>query len=395
MAENKNTVAAYVEGRIRAGLSRAEIREELLAVGWSEEEADAAYRDGLIALGIPLPGEGNRPALARKSSAVDVVINFFSFIVLGIVATALGTLYFQVINKSFPDPLAEMAGRGDWASTRSIHYAIASLLIGFPLYYAAMRIWFRKYREDEGRTESRLSKWLTYIVLLIAAVTIVGDLIAVLFKLLQGETSARFLLKALVILVIAGVIFGFYYLERKKIQYRRNIPQSVFRNFGWAVTGMVALGILLGFFAAGSPDTARKQAFDLQRARNLSELSRCIEQYGRDLGQLPASLNQLRNSGRYAYCANSMRDPETTGEYEYRIVTPMREEGAARVAEFELCAVFSLEAKGVPVRTGDYYSVNEIWRQHGAGRSCDTVSVQLVGKAAPEMPARLPQPANR
>lgn len=389
MAENRKPVAAYVEGRIRAGLSRAEIREELLAVGWSEEEADAAYRDGLIALGIPLPAAGNRPALARKSSAVDVVINFFSFIVLGIVAVALGTLYFQVINRHFPDPLAELAGMGDWASTRSIHYAIASLLIGFPLYYAAMRIWFRKYREDEGRIESRLSRWLTYIVLLVAAVTIVGDLIAVLFKLLQGETSVRFLLKALVILAIAGVIFGFYYLERRKIQYHRDIPQSVFRKIGGAVAGMVALGILLGFYAAGSPDSARKKAFDMERARHLGELSSCIERHAQDLGQLPESLDQLRKSGRYAYCAASIRDPESGSEYAYRIVTPLREAGSARLAEFELCAVFALDSASSRMR--EPYATSEVWQQHAAGRSCDTVSVQLVGKAAPEPPAALPQ----
>lgn len=382
-----NSIASYVESRVSAGLSRMEIKEELLAVGWSEEEADAAYRDGLIALGIPLPQEGNRPALARKSSAVDVVVNFFSFIVLAIVATALGTLYFQVINKGFPDPLAEISGLGDWASTGAIHYAIASLVIGFPLYYAAMRIWFRKYREDEGRTESRLSKWLTYVVLLIAAVTIVGDLIAVLFKLLQGETSVRFLLKALVILVIAGIIFGFYYLERKKIQYRKDIPPSTFRNFGWAVSALVALGILLGFFAAGSPDTARKQAFDMERARHLSELSSCIERHAQDVGQLPVSLDLLRTSGRYAYCANSMRDPETGNEYEYRIVTALREQGTARLAEFELCAVFSLDSPDARMRRAEPWGASEVWSRHGAGRGCDTVSVQLVGKSAPAMPA--------
>jgi hypothetical protein len=224
MAAHVDSIASYVEGRVKAGLSKTEVKEELLAVGWSEEEADAAYRDGLVALGIPLPRESDRPKLARKSSTVDVVVNFFSFIVLGIVATALGTLYFQIINMRFPDPLAEIAVDGAWSSTRAIHHAIASLIIAFPLYYAAMRIWFRKFREDEGRAESRLSRWLTYIVLLAAAVTIVGDLIAVLFKLLQGEISARFLLKALTILVIAGIIFGFYFLERKKIQYGKGGP---------------------------------------------------------------------------------------------------------------------------------------------------------------------------
>jgi hypothetical protein len=373
---------------VRAGLSKAEIKEELLAVGWSEEEADEAYRDGLVALGIPLPSEGNRPTLAKKSSTVDVVVNFFSFIILGIVATALGTLYFQVINESFPDPLAAMARGGEWYTTRAIHHAIASLIIAFPLYYAAMRIWFSKFRDDEGRTESRLSKWLTYLVLLVAAVTIVGDLIAVLFKLLQGEISARFLLKALTIFVIAGIIFGFYFLERKKIQYRKDIPRATFQYFGWTVTAIVVIGIFLGFWAAGSPDTARKRAFDIERARNLGELSRCIERYAQDLGQLPAALDQLRKSSRYAACANSMRDPETRRQYEYRIVTPSRVEGPARVGEFELCATFSLASMGPDEEMGSYDNRYAIWNEHDVGRSCDTVTVQLVGKQAPATSAK-------
>lgn len=381
-----NSLAAYVEGRVRAGLSKTAIREELLAVGWSEEQADAAYRDGLVALGVPLPSAGNHPALARKSSTVDIVINFFSFILLGIVATALGTLYFRIINRSFPDPLAAINASGEWATTSSIHYAIASLLIAFPLYFTAMRIWFRKFREDEGRTESALSRWLTYLVLLIASVTIVGDLITVLFKLLQGEVTARFFLKAFTILVIAGIIFGFYTLERRKIQYRKDIPRTTFQYFGWAVTGIVTLGLVLGFFTAGSPDTARKRAFDFQREADLSRLAGCIERYAQNLGQLPASLDVLRTSGSYTHCAGRMQDPETRQAYAYRIVTPSRIQGPARVGEFELCANFSLVSAGYDSEAETAVGRMTLWSEHGAGRSCDTVTVQLVEKTAPHTP---------
>ena len=379
-----NSLTEYVQGRVRAGLSKAEIKEELLAVGWSEEEADAAYRDGLVALGIPMPSTGNRPSLVRKSSTVDIAVNFFSFILLCIVATALGSLYFQIINKYFQDPLAALGGAGEWGRTSAIHYAIASLVIGFPLYLAAIRIWFRKFREDEGRAESRLTKWLTYLVLLVASVTIVGDLIAVLFKLLQGEVTVRFFLKALIILVIAGLIFSFYYLERRKIQYRKDVPRAAFQYLGWAAVGMVVLGIILGFFAAGSPETARKRAFDIEREKNLNQLSNCIERYARDLGQLPPSLVELKRSSTYSNCSIYMVDPETRVEYEYRIVTASRIQGTAKVGEFELCATFSLPSAGPAREIGDAHRrLVGIWSEHGAGRSCHTVIVQLVGKTAP------------
>jgi hypothetical protein len=376
---DRQSVAEYVAGRVKTGMSKESVKEELLSVGWSEEEADIAYRDGLVALGAPLPNEGSRGALVRKSSAADIVINLFSFILLGIVVTALGTLFFSIIERYFPDALDVMNAYGDASNTSSIHYAIAALIIGFPLYFAAMRLWFRKFREDEGRTESRLSKWLTYIVLLAASVTIALDLITVVFTLLQGEITVRFFLKAITILSLAGIIFGFYFLERRKIQYKKDIPRAIFQRFGWAVTGVVACGIVLGFFAGGSPETARKQTFDLQRSSDLSSLANCIESFAGDRGQLPASLTDLKQSSAYSYCAGSMQDPETKTMYEYRVVTPSRIDGPAHVGEFELCATFSLasDQDQRSMTRGDNASA---WYIHDAGRNCDIATAQLTVK---------------
>lgn len=369
-------LAEYVQRRVAAGLARAEIREELRAVGWSEEEADAAYRDALIALGVPTPGAGSRSAPARRASTVDVVVNVFSFILLCIVATALGMLYFQVVNRYFGSPLAALGGSSEQGITGAIHYAIASLVVAFPLYLAALRLWFRKFREDEARAESRLTRWLTYLVLLAASVTIVGDFIAVLFRFLQGEGSARFFLKALVILVIAGFIFGFYYLERRRIQYRHAVGRGAFRSFAWGAAGIVVLGIVLGFFAAGSPATARKRAFDMRRETDLSRLASCVENYARDFGELPASLAQLKGASRYSHCAGYMLDPETKGQYPYRVVTPRRMQGTVSVGDFELCATFALPA---PEPGRRFLGV---WGEHGAGRVCHIESARL-GKKAP------------
>ncbi len=377
-------LAAYVTGRVKAGAPKAAIREELLSVGWSEDEADLAYRDALIADGIPVPDEGVRAGAAPKSSStVDIIINFFSFILLGILVTSLGSLFFAVIERYFPDALdlANSYGSSYAVSARAsaIHYAIAALIIAFPLYYAAMRIWFRKFREEEGRTESRLSKWLTYIVLLAASVTIVGDLIDVLFTFLQGEITARFFLKALTVLGLAGIVFGFYYLERRKIQYKKDIARPTFLLFGRGVAGVIVVGITLGFFASGSPETARKQAFDTQRSGDLSSLATCIENYASNLGQLPASITDLKQSGTYSYCANSTTDPETKAEYGYRIVTPSRIRGSARVAEFELCATFASPSDPIQ-RNTTYNDGGSIWYTHGAGRICNTITAQLTVK---------------
>jgi uncharacterized membrane protein YidH (DUF202 family) len=375
-----NTIEQYVLEKIRAGADLDALRKTLITVGWKEDSVDAALARALVAQGVPSP-EGVAQRGDRRAAAVEVVINVFSFILLGIVATALGILYFGIIDKFFPDPLAVQYSYS--SNTASVHYAIAAILVAFPLYVFAVRLWFRRFREDREKEESKISKWLTYLVLLIAAVTIVGDLIAVLFNFLQGETSVRFFLKALTVLGIAGTVFGFYFLERKKIQYKKDIPRQTFLGFGYAIGALALVGIVLGFFAAGTPTKERMRQMDQQRANDLRNLATCVTQYAIDRGALPATLAALEESSMYAWCATNRFDPETKTEYGYAVVSPLVDDpsqNGAKRGSFELCADFSAASASetAAVRpsktmyTGDLY---DKWGTHPAGRACDTETV--------------------
>lgn len=369
------TLAEYVRGRASAGLSRAQIIEELTAVGWSPEQAEAAYREGLAALGIPLPEAAPGPPPPRRATAVDVALNLFSFILLGIAATSLGALWFRIIDKSFPDPLTPLTPARELAITGAVHYAIAALIIAFPLYLASMWSWFRRFRMDPARRESRLTRWLTYVVLLIASVTAVGDLIAVLFRLLQGEITARFLLKGATVLVITGVIFAFYFLERRRVQYEHPVGAKALRTLAGMVTALVVAGITVGFVTTGSPELARQQAFDSRRVADLARLSGCIAGYAREFGRLPASLETLARTARYTHCGASLRDPRSGALYEYRVATASGTTGEMREGRYTLCAVFARPAPGGTRPSGEPGLT--AWNEHGAGRVCHTLSVAL------------------
>ena len=382
----------YATERLKAGLSPDAIKRDLLAVGWSEEEANTAIVGGLIALGVPVPPNGARTGHGRLSSTVEVVLNFFSFIALGVVAFALVTLYYQIINYYFPDPLIIRYGGSD-VSSEAIHYAIAALIITFPIYVLAVRLWFKRFREDLEKVETKLTKWLTYLILLVSAITIVGDLIAAVFFLLQGEVTPRFFLKALVILILAGMIFGFYFLERKKIQYRRDIPRRTFQTLGWVALGIVLVAIVLGFIVGGSPSTARKSGFDTQRADDLRTIASCVANFGINQKRLPDTLGELSKSGQYAYCLSGMADPETGMPYEYRIVVPSVVVGGVRQGEFELCAEFSLQSESVPIEKNGYGFPPDKWSEHGSGRNCDTETANLERYLDAPLPGESAVPA--
>ena len=375
----QDTLSEYVRKQIGEGMKKADIKERLLAVGWTEDEADASYAEALRRSGIPVPDAGARGSYVKKSSALEVILNFFSFILLGIIATALGTLFFEVIAKYFPDSLSPESSR---ISSGSIHYAIAALSIAFPMYFFAMRLWFAKFREDEGKVESKLTKWVTYLVLLGVSITIVGDLIATLFTFLQGEMSVRFFLKALTVLSVAGGVFGFYFLERRAIQYRQKVPRSVFQRFGYGLFGIIVLGITLGFLVVGSPATERMRSFDTKRGDDLVNISECIDRYGAKYQRLPEILSDLERSGGSSgyYCSADAVDPETGTPYVYRIVVPSRIVGNVTEAEYELCADFSLSSIGTAIVNGESgyapYGSNR-WAQHASGRVCKTQTTVL------------------
>ena len=378
-----STLTDYVVRRLDAGRSGDEIRAELMAVGWSKEAADAAYRDGLLALGIPRP-DGSRDSTgvpgvstAPRVATLDIAVNLFSFILLGIVVGALIVLCFALINRSFPEQGEQLGAYLQMATASEIHRSLASLAIGFPLYAFAMRWWITRFAAGHECSESRLTKWLTYLVLLVAAIVIVCDLIAVVYSLLQGEMTMRFLLKVIVILGVAGIVFGFYLFERRAVQLGNAVPPGVFRGFGWGATATILLAAMAGYLSAGSPTTARSQAADAARANDLATLSACLDRYARQMGQLPDGLEQLERASYYDNCPTY--DRETRRRYEYRIVVASRTEGAARVGEFELCATFALATagKGVQVPGGAAK-----WNDHPAGRNCRVMTVQLVGAKA-------------
>lgn len=365
----------YVVSQIKLGVSHDEIKKQLHAVGWSDDETDGAYARGLMQAGVPVPSENTQKVFSKKSTTVEIVINFFSFILLGILSISWGVLLYGIINHNFPDKLKNYYA-GTNLSSQSIHYAIAALIISFPLYYLAMRFWFRRFREDEGKVESRLTRWITYLVLLVAAITIVGDLITLIFSMLQGEITTRFFLKSLTILMIAGLVFGFYFFERKKVQYRKDIDGRKFVIFGWIVTGAIFISIILGFFSSGSPKTERMRSFDVQRASDLQTLADCVGSYAIKNGALPESLDALMEDSAYSYCSDR-NDPENDFEYEYKVLNKSYQNEEVKKGDFELCANFSLASTGTGNNDNSYGYYDSKWSKHAKGRSCDKETIVI------------------
>lgn len=313
-----------------------------------------------------------QPMGSIRMTPKDFFLQVGIMVALYVSAVSLINLLFQTINYAFPDKLAYY---GDPYST-GIRWAIASLIIIFPLFLVLSRLAARGFAQEPGKRELAIRKWLIYLTLFVAGIAVIVDLIALVNTFLSGEITMRFALKVLTMLVVAGGIFGYfiYDLRQRDAAARKDV------FFAWVAVAAVIASIAWGFAIMGSPGAARERRFDDRRVSDLQNIQWKIINFWQQKARIPDALSELEDpiSGWRAPA-----DPESDRVYEY-----------VRSGEkaFELCGVFSrstigeqdrLKGRGefggtprTPIAMPIYDGYNgsggkkpESW-EHNAGRHC-------------------------
>lgn len=284
-----------------------------------------------------------------KVSAKDFFLHLGAMVGLYASAIALGNLLFNAINEAFPTIDRYYYG------TPRLSFAVATLIIVFPIFIFLSYLLEREYKKEPEKEESWVRRWSAYITLFISGVILAGDLVAVLYKFLDGQDlTAAFLLKALSVLLIAVMVFGYY------IQDIRGKMSGRGKKF-WAVTAAVIIlaSIVLGFSVIGSPRTQRLMRYDDQKVSDLQSVQWQIVNIWQRTGSLPETLT---NDPISSY--KMPLDSQTGEAYEYRKTGNL---------SFELCAEFNRESRAESVRTPVSIEMGKIgsenW-EHGAGRQC-------------------------
>jgi len=201
VAMTDTTLTAFVEAALRAGTSRGEIGNALIAAGWPADQiAEGIGSFAEVDFIVPVP-KPKAQLLAR-----DAFLYLVMFTALYLSAFYLGDLLFQFVNLAFPD---ELEDRVEYVYSQ-IRWATSTIIVAFPIFVYVSYRTLNEIALDATRRTSSVRRWLTYLTLFVAAFIIVGDLISLVFNLLSGGLSARFLLKTIIVGLVAGVIFGYY-----------------------------------------------------------------------------------------------------------------------------------------------------------------------------------------
>jgi hypothetical protein len=348
-----DTLAPFIEHARTRGMDHATIRMLLLSAGWKEKEIARALTAQALDLPVPTP-----PDVGGAREAFLHLVAFASLHTAGIAALSLT---FDCIDLLVPDPAvtAFASDRRDMVRT-SIRWSLSALLVAFPVFLWLSVLLVRELRESPDRARSPVRRWLTYLTLFVASLALAGDVTVLVSRLLEGELSLRFLLKALAVAVVAGGGFA-YYFQSLRLEPEAHAATPMHRRAGiGALAGFVLL-VVGGLAVAGSPGAERQRRFDERRVEDLRVIyGELLNQVvGADWrepqvapvlrGPLPASLDDV--AVRAMRQRPRVADPATGAPYEYEVT------GAST---FRLCATFDA-ARDDP---------NDLAWNHPAGRHC-------------------------
>jgi hypothetical protein len=297
--------------------------------------------------------EENIHSVLKRNTPRDLFLHLLAMVTLYWSAISFTTLVWQFIDKWFSD-LSNIYYSDFYTGT--IRFSVSSLIIVFPIFIVISWYLNKLYKKEVAVRDSKTRKWLIYLTIFITALFIIGDLIIVINNFLGGSTTISFVLKALSILVVAGVIFG-YYLD----DVRREVPTKSAKYFAWFSGILVLAVIVCSFVIVGSPSAARLTQYDQQKITDLKDVQWQIVNYYQKKAALPNSLADLRDSiSGYS----EPTDPQTKSNYEYSIKD-------ATNLSFELCATFNMDSTQEPPLGYQAYPVdiNQKW-DHSTGRVC-------------------------
>lgn len=270
-------------------------------------------------------------------------------------------LLWDYINYTFPDPLSYYSGD---PYQSGISWEMASLIVLSPLFLLIMWYIHRSIRADATRAEIWVRRWALYLTLFVAGVSIAVDLIYVLYAFLNGtDLTARFLLKALVVLMVA--VIGFMHFIADLWGYWEQYPARN-RMVAWATGVLVIVTVIAGFFIVGTPAQARLYRYDDQKVNDLQSIQYQVVNYWQSKQKLPIALADL-NDPLSNYTVPS--DPQAEDSYTYK---------ATGALSFQLCATFNAASHGTasvsdrtaPIPAGmSGKGISENW-QHETGTIC-------------------------
>jgi hypothetical protein len=294
-----------------------------------------------------------------------------SLVALIFVSISVGMIAFGIINQTIADTLA-LNSYGDYNG--QFRFAISALLIATPIFFIINGFISRGLQNKELDQESGIRRWLTYFILLVSSVTVLGIFISVINNFLNGELTLSFILKDLAMLIISGSVFSFYLYDIRRADATKK--DKIVKIFFFVSLVLIVAAFVAAWFFMESPKEARNRRLDQIVINRIYNLESATNTYYDTKHVLPNTLAEITSSpGYYNSMEQVIIDPTTSKEkvIDYKKID---------ATNFEFCATFL--ATSYPSNTATRPTINygAGSKDHEAGYQCFKSTVWSNEKGA-------------
>ena len=278
-------------------------------------------------MAITATANNNLNNMNNHNSAKYAFYYLLSLVALIFTALSVGMIAFGIIDKSIPDALNYSSVDGQFK------FAISALFIAGPIFYIMSYLINKGLRNGDLDKDAGVRRWLTYFIILVSSLIILGVFIGVMNSFLSGDVTTSFILKMLSMIVIASLVFSFYFYDIKRDDVKES--NKVILIFFFATAVLVLSAFISAWFFIESPKMARAEKFDQQLISNIYSLENAVNAYYEKTKSLPENVEQLKNNTDLYLNNEAFNDPETGRLIDYKKTSDKT---------FEFCAEFRTDS---------------------------------------------------
>ncbi|MFA6417284.1 MAG: DUF5671 domain-containing protein [Patescibacteria group bacterium] len=280
-----------------------------------------------------------------------------SLVALIFVSISVGLIAFGIISQTVADTLA-LNSYSDYNG--QFRFAISALLIATPIFFVINRFINRGLQAKELDQESGIRRWLTYFILLVSSITVLGIFISVINNFLNGELTLSFILKALTMLIISGSVFSFYLYDIRRADATKK--DKVVKIFFFVSLTLIVAAFVSAWFFMESPKEARNRRLDQIVINNIYSLESAVNTYYETRNALPNSMDDLKNTPEIYY--NSLAEPIVDASNQEIVYQKINE------TNFQFCATFLTTSYPSNMATRPTINYGAGSKDHEAGYQC-------------------------
>ncbi|MEK9130219.1 MAG: DUF5671 domain-containing protein [Patescibacteria group bacterium] len=302
--------------------------------------------------------------LNSNNSAKFAFFYMLSLVALVFMSLSTGMIIFQIINKNIADAINQYDGN---YSPDALKFAISALIISAPIFYFTIWRIFKNLISGILSKDSAVRRWLTYFILFVASVVVIGWLIGVFYNFLQGELTIKFILKAITTIFISSAIFSFYLYDIKREAVNKN--NKVILSYFYCSLGIIIIVFVASLFFVESPTETRNRRLDDVILEKFDKLDTAIQHYYVDKNKLPDNFKEIMQAENNL-TNDDLKDSVANTMFDYKIFSN---------TSYELCANFRVSNKNSATLEDEYNNYKERW-PHESGYQCLKQRVSLLNK---------------